>query len=276
MKPKSEDYVLGTGLDEWARLGLQHRIWADVAVGAWKRAGIGRNSHVMDLGCGPGHAAMDLTQLVAGEGSIIAVDESDRFLANLKSQLDSRGIENVFLANSDAQDLSSLGLKDSSLDAVYCRWVLCWLKEPVKALHGVHRLLKPGGRLVIHDYFNWKSMAQAPRSSAVEELVAAAERSFKARNGNVDIAGDLPAFLSEVGFEMTHFDVHQRVARGGGCDSTLEWILSWWRSYGEKLVELGYLEQERFENALRDLNQLESDPNRFFFCPPVIEIIAKK
>ena len=50
-------YVLGTGDDELQRLSLQHRLWADAAHAAFRRAGITIAQRVLDVGCGPGFAA---------------------------------------------------------------------------------------------------------------------------------------------------------------------------------------------------------------------------
>jgi hypothetical protein len=44
------EYVLGTDLDERERLGLQHRLWADVDQGLWMRAGI-----AVGPGCSTSH-----------------------------------------------------------------------------------------------------------------------------------------------------------------------------------------------------------------------------
>ena len=56
------DYILGTHDEEIQRLGLQHRVWRPHVLAAWKKAGIGRGSRVLDLGAGPGCATIDLAK----------------------------------------------------------------------------------------------------------------------------------------------------------------------------------------------------------------------
>lgn len=80
--PPSE-YVLGTGEIESTRLGLQHRIWSGPAHWLWERAGIRPGMTVLDVGCGPGHASIDLAEIVGPSGRIYAVDESPLFLKHL-------------------------------------------------------------------------------------------------------------------------------------------------------------------------------------------------
>src|SRR2546421_1314466 len=81
-----DDYVLGTGADESVRLGLQHRLWSAATHLLWERAGIQPGQTVLDLGCGPGHAALDLAQIVGPTGRVIAIDESASFLKQVHDQ----------------------------------------------------------------------------------------------------------------------------------------------------------------------------------------------
>jgi ubiquinone/menaquinone biosynthesis C-methylase UbiE len=277
-KPDVE-YVLGTDADELSRLGLQHRIWADAAVAAWKRAGIGPGSRVMDVGCGPGYATFDLAQMVTESGHILAIDESPSFIDFLNSQAKARGVPQIQACVGDAHKLADVVACHSNgglYDAIYCRWVLCWLKEPARALAGMCAALKADGRIIIHDYFNWRAMTMAPRSDAVEKMVLAAVDSFGERNADLDISARLPALLRASGFTENHFEVYQRVARGGGSDATLAWPLSWWRTYGPKLVKMQRLSPQDLSQALQDLDELERNPDQFFLCPPLFEFIATR
>lgn len=270
---KEKEYILGTDEAELTRLALQHRIWADAAVGAWMRAGVLPGSRVLDLGCGPGHATFDLANLVTSSGLVLGVDESERFTSYLNQQATLRNIPQVKSEIADAENLTAT-LKEKSFDVVYTRWVLCWLKNPEKAIEGVAKVLKPGGRFVIHDYFNWKSMSPAPRSKAVDKMISAAITSFAQGGGDIDIAARLPQMLSDAGFELKHFDVHSRMARGGGVDGTMAWLVTWWHQYAPKLVQMGHLTKEECAEALRDVDAVAANSNQFFVCPPVFEFIA--
>ena len=269
-----KEYILGTGADELERLGIQHGVWTDRAQSVWRQAGIGPGSRVLDLGCGPGYGSFDLAQLVGANGFVLAVDESPNFVAYVNAQAQKRETSQLRAIQADAQALSQVVTE--KFDAVYCRWVLCWLKEPQRALRETFEVLRPGGRLIIHDYFNWKSMSIGPRSQAVEEMVLAAVQSFESRHGNVDLAGHLLGMLRRANFGVLHFDISVRIPRGGGKDPALDWPLTWWRSYGPKLVSGGWLSAGVYEQAVKDLDQLEKDPDQFFFCPPLFEFIALK
>src|SRR6185436_11078143 len=91
----TEDYVLGTGSDEAVRLGLQHRLWSAATHILWERAGIQPGQTVLDIGSGPGHASLDLAQIVGPAGRVIAVDESATFLKQLHDQAQSRKQQHI-------------------------------------------------------------------------------------------------------------------------------------------------------------------------------------
>ena len=63
-----KDYVLGTHDEEIARLGLQHRVWRPRVLDAWRRAGFTLGQTILDVGCGPGHATLDLAEIVGPRG----------------------------------------------------------------------------------------------------------------------------------------------------------------------------------------------------------------
>src|SRR5207248_5571728 len=74
------DYVLGTHDEELARLGLQHRVWRPVVLDCWKKAGITVGSRVLDVGAGPGYAAVDLAEIVGSTGEVVALERSSKFV----------------------------------------------------------------------------------------------------------------------------------------------------------------------------------------------------
>ena len=78
------DYILGTHDDEVIRLGLQHRVWRPVVLDLWQRAGITVGKRVLDIGAGPGYAAIDLAEIVGPAGEVVAVERSTKFVSVIK------------------------------------------------------------------------------------------------------------------------------------------------------------------------------------------------
>jgi len=269
-----QPYVLGTGGDELERLSLQHSLWADTAHAAWRRAGIAIGQRVLDVGCGPGYAAFDLAQLVQRSGRVVAVDESEPFLKHVEQQAASRQLPHLSAHRGDAEALPALVGGEGPFDLAYARWVLCFVSDPERAVEGVAQLLKPGGRFVVHDYFNYASMTLAPRSPHHDRAVAATKLAWHERGGDPDVVERLPGMIDRAGLEVVHLACHQRTARAG--ESMFAWVDTWWHSFAPKLVDMGLLAATDCEALLAELASMRNDPQRFIHCPPVYEIIATK
>ena len=89
------DYVLGTHDEELARLGLQHRVWRPVVLDCWQRAGITVGKRVLDIGAGPGYAAVDLAEIVGPTGEVVAIERSKNFIRAMNEACRARSLTNV-------------------------------------------------------------------------------------------------------------------------------------------------------------------------------------
>src|SRR5213593_1142842 len=89
------DYVLGTHDEELARLGLQHRVWLPVVLDCWQRASVTVGKRVLDIGAGPGYAAIDLAEIVGPAGEVIALERSQNFIRAMEATCRARSLPNV-------------------------------------------------------------------------------------------------------------------------------------------------------------------------------------
>ncbi|MFO0838884.1 MAG: methyltransferase domain-containing protein [Phycisphaerae bacterium] len=266
---QSPEYVLGTHDDEVTRLGLQHQLWAAYTAALWERAGFQPGSRLLDVGCGPGHAAFDLAQLVGPGGQVVAIDESPRFVEALRVQCRQRGLSQVDARVVDAQRLD---LPAGSMDGAYCRWVLCWLRDAQAVIDGVARALRVGGVFAIQDYFNYRSLTLAPRSPELERVVQAVLAAWKMRGGDDDLAARLPAMLTRSGLRVREIHPVLRVARPG--EPLWHWPTTFFNNFVPSLVKTGYLSQSEADAFFAEWRRRTEDANTFFCTPPVFEVIA--
>ena len=194
------DYVLGTHDEESARLLLQHRVWRPRALDAWRRAGFTVGQRLLDLGCGPGHAAVDLVEIVGPAGRIVAIDRSRRFLDTLEATRRHRGLDQITPLEID---LNAAGPPPGEADGAWARWVFAFVTHPRELLARIGGALKRGGVLVVHEYFDHRTWRVAPRSPEIEEFVQVVMASWRADGGEPDIGLDLPGWLAELGFTTT-------------------------------------------------------------------------
>lgn len=267
-------YVLGTGDDELQRLALQHRLWSDALHAACRRAGLRVGQRVLDVGCGPGFASFDLAQLVTSQGQVLAVDESQPFLDHLAAEAERRHLPQLSGRCGDVQALAALVGDVAPFDFAYARWVLCFVPDPAAVVAGLAQVVRPGGHVVVHDYFNYRAMTLAPRSEYHDRAVAATAAAWAARGGDSDVVGRLPRLLDAAGFDVESIDVHQRVARGD--DTMFGWLDTWWHTFVPKLVAMGRLSAADGDGLLAELAAMRGDGLRFAMCPPVWEVVARR
>ena len=191
-EPRERDYVLGTHDEEIDRLGLQHRVWRPRALDAWTRAGFNQGQTLLDIGCGPGFATVDLAEIVGPSGRVIALDRSRRFLDALGLTLTRRGTSNV---ERHEQDLDDERFPDVQADGAWARWVFAFVTRPRDLLARVVRSLKPGGVLVLHEYCDYRTWRLLPRSAEHEEFVSLVMESWRASRRRAGHS-TLPALLA--------------------------------------------------------------------------------
>jgi SAM-dependent methyltransferase len=265
------DYVLGTHDEEIERLGLQHRVWRPRALDAWRRAGVTTGQTILDVGCGPGYATLDLAEIVGASGGVIAVDRSRRFLDALDVLRRQRGLDNI---ESHALDLEEDALPEGTVDAAWARWVFAFVRHPKALLQRVADAIRPGGVFIAHEYFDYSTWRLSPRSPELEEFVQGVMESWRAEGGEPDIGLTLPVWFQEMGFRIRELNpIVDAVA-----SSNFVW--QWPRAFVEvglaRLVELGRMTGERGREISAALAARERDPKTFLITPGVLEVIAVK
>jgi SAM-dependent methyltransferase len=148
----------------------------------------------LDLGCGAGLATRWLRESVRA-GYVVGADLS-------LPHLQAAGAHHSPLVQVDG---SRLGLRDGTFDFVWSCNTINHLSNPIEALRGLRRLLRPGGRLALAQsgflpdmFFAW----DAPLEDAVR---AACHRAYRERYGLdlEDTAGirGLVRLMAAAGFE---------------------------------------------------------------------------
>ena len=189
-----KDYVLGTHDAEIERLGLQHRVWLPRASAAWRRAGFTAGQTLLDVGCGPGYAALDLAGIVGPGGRVIALDRSRRFLDALEAAARARAVSNI---EAYELDLDEQAIPVTGADGAWSRWVYAFVRRPRLLLERVVAALRPGGTMVLHEYVDYRAWRLSPRSDVFEGFVSEVMASWRADGGEPDIGLELPRWLGE-------------------------------------------------------------------------------
>jgi SAM-dependent methyltransferase len=263
------DYLLGTHDAEIERLGLQHRVWRPRALDAWRRAGFTLGQTLLDVGCGPGYATLDLAEIVGPAGRVVSVDRSHRFLEHLDTLRRRRGLQQI---ETHELDLEEAELPACHAHGAWGRWVFAFLKRPRALVRKVAASLRPGGTLVLHEYLHYATWQLSPRSRELEELVRVVMEAWRADGGEPDVGLDLLSWLPEDGFEIQELRTLLDVVP----PSSFVW--HWPKSFIdvglERLVQLGRLTAPRAAEIRAAFHAAERDPRTQMVTPAVIEILA--
>ena len=109
---------------------------------------------VLDIGSGPGLLASEMASEVAPAGSIHGIDPSKAMIAIAERRDRPQGSVPVSFAIGDA---NRLPFEDGSFDAAVSTQVYEYVDDIAGALGEAHRVLRPGGRLLILDT-DWDSI----------------------------------------------------------------------------------------------------------------------
>ena len=111
--------------------------------------GIQKGMAVADIGAGSGYFSFRLAQRVGAGGRVLAVDIQDEMLQIIRRRAAQRKIGNVEPIRGTIQDP---GLPPESVDLALLVDVYHEFSHPWEMIRGIHRALKPGGRLVLVEY----------------------------------------------------------------------------------------------------------------------------
>ena len=110
----------------------------------------GKDLRALDVGTGPGQLAFYL----AGAGfKVTGIDISPGMIARARQTAEQEGLSCDFRTG----DAEHLPFKDNAFDVVVTRNLVWTLPDPKTAIREWHRVLKPGGRIIISDGY-WRNI----------------------------------------------------------------------------------------------------------------------
>ncbi|MCB1675256.1 MAG: bifunctional demethylmenaquinone methyltransferase/2-methoxy-6-polyprenyl-1,4-benzoquinol methylase UbiE [Halioglobus sp.] len=124
-----------------------HRIWKRFTI---EVSGVRKGHAVLDIAGGTGDLAARFAELVGPSGRVVLADINDSMLQVGRDKLlDTGRLGNIEFVQADAQ---CLPFPDDSFDCITIAFGLRNVTDKDAALRDMHRVLKPGGRLLVLEF----------------------------------------------------------------------------------------------------------------------------
>src|SRR5690348_7440469 len=139
----------------------------------------------LDIGCGTGTLALEMTHFLSPGGSVTGVDPGSQQIARARAKAARRHVPQVSI-EFQVGVIEQIPFPDQTFDVVFSTLMMHHLPTPLKrqGLAEIARVLKPGGRLVIADFTH-----KQERAGRAARFPAGGSR-----------LSDLEALLQEAGF----------------------------------------------------------------------------
>jgi len=154
-------------------------------VEAIQKLGIRTGERVLEVGVGTGINAA----LYPRDCTVTGIDFSAKMLKKASKRIAHKGISNVRLIEMDAADLK---FADDTFDIVYAPYVISVVPDPVAVAREMHRVCRPGGRIVFLNHFR-----------SPNRMLAAIERAISPFTVHIGFKSDLDltAFIAQIDME---------------------------------------------------------------------------
>ncbi len=134
-----------TAAEAWNHWGPFIEQWLGTATEAMlDLADVHSGSHVLDVAAGAGGQTLTAARRVGPSGYVLATDIASNILEFASSNIRATGLTNTETRVLDGENLE---VEPEAFDAVISRVGLIYFPDQQKALKGMQRALKPGGRV---------------------------------------------------------------------------------------------------------------------------------
>jgi ubiquinone/menaquinone biosynthesis C-methylase UbiE len=158
---------MGRTSEEYERLRRQAEVLEPITSSVLARAGLGIGMYCLDVGCGPGEVMRLMAELVGPTGKIVGPDLDGMLGREGLSALVSKGYRQCAFIEGNLETLEQMG--SDPFDVVFARLLLMHLDDPILALRKMYSWVKPGGRIIVQDYY-FPSIDSYPSVEALDEF----------------------------------------------------------------------------------------------------------
>lgn len=223
----------------------------------------GPGETIVDVGCGNGLLTLELARAVGDSGRIIGVDPSEDMRRSAQERCQGQSCVEFVVGSAD-----SLPISPSTIDKAVSVQVFEYLDDIPSALSEIHRVLNPGGILVIGDIHFDSLVWHSDAPDRMDRMVKAWDHHFAERG----VPALLPPLLRDAGFSV------ESVTPITICDTKLKpdglanMMIILMRGFAEAKNLVPMEEAKNWAEEQRVL----ADSGRFFFSLTHFVVTARK
>ncbi|WP_406655518.1 methyltransferase domain-containing protein [Methanolobus sp. ZRKC2] len=255
----SHDYVHGYSERESVRLSDQANTLEELLHSDTKYP---PDSIVLEAGCGIGAQTVILSKN-SPQAQITSIDISEDSLNLAKECARKEGVTNVEFS---LENIFNLSFEDESFDHIFVCFVLEHLKEPVKALASLRRVLKKGGTITVIEGDHGSCFFHPETEAGVKAWNSLIE--VQARLGGDSLIGrQVYPLLKQAGFSdivasprMVYSDSSLPHMEEGFVRKT---IIPMVKGVRENAVEMGIIDAETFDRGIEDIHRTAGEYGTF-------------
>jgi len=188
-----------------------HRLWKRFTLA---QTGLKNGQRVLDLAGGTGDLALKMSRMVGASGEVVLSDINASMLSNGRDRLTDEGVAgNIRYVQANAE---CLPFPDDYFDCITMAFGLRNVTDKDMALRSMHRILKPGGRLLVLEFSKPVAPGLAPVYDVYSfkllplmgKVIANDEESYRYLAESIRMHPDqdtLKGMMQEAGFEKCDY-----------------------------------------------------------------------
>lgn len=220
-------------------------------------------TRVLEAGCGVGAQTLMLANN-SPEAQIVSVDVSEESVSRAKNLLNAHEVSNVEF---QVADIFNLPFEAETFDHIFVCFVLEHLKDPVKALEGLRKVLKKGGSITVieGDHGSCYFYPETKEAIKVWKCLIECQTGIDC---NPMIGREIYPLLKNSGFK--EIEVSPKVVYVDSSKPKLvegfnkRTIIKMVEGVKDQAIESGMIDAESWDKGIKDLYKT-TEPNGVFF-----------
>ena len=261
-------YAIRGGDEGKRRLEILGRILWPTTFALLKSAGVREGMTVLDLGCGGGDVTRGLARMVGPAGRVVGIDMDEVKTAAARAEAERLGLTCVEFQAASVYQWSEAGI----YDAVYARFLLTHLPDPIGALARMRQALKPGGVLIVED-IDFSGSFCYPRCTAYDRYLELYREVVRRRNGDADIGPKLHSMFVAAGLQgvtmkaIQPFHVSQE-----GKEISLSTLIN----IADAVLAESLASAEELSATIAELDAYTADPTTVISLPRIFQATGRR